>query len=81
MEGVSYEAASIAGHLKLGNLIYLYDDNKITIDGSTDITFTEDVTKRFEACGWHVSEVADGNDIKAIERAVKDAQKVKTSPN
>jgi transketolase len=80
MEGVSYEAASIAGHLKLGNLIYLYDDNKITIDGSTDITFTEDVTKRFEACGWHVSEVADGNDIKAIERAVKDAQKVKNKP-
>lgn len=80
MEGVSYEAASIAGHLKLGNLIYLYDDNKITIDGSTDIAFTEDVTKRFEASGWHVSEVADGNDIKAIERAIKDAQKIKNKP-
>lgn len=80
MEGVSYEAASIAGHLKLGNLIYLYDDNKITIDGSTDLAFTEDVTKRFEACGWEVTEVADGNDIKAIEAAIKAAQKVKDKP-
>src|SRR5438093_7176306 len=55
MEGVSYEAASLAGHLKLGNLIYLYDDNNITIDGSTDLAFTEDRTKRFVAAGWHVS--------------------------
>lgn len=81
MEGVAYEAASIAGHLKLGNLIYLYDDNRITIDGSTDLAFTEDVTKRFEACGWHVSEVADGNDLKAIEVAIKAAQKVKDRPS
>ncbi len=81
MEGVSYEAASIAGHLKLGNLIYLYDDNRITIDGSTDLAFTEDVTKRFEACGWHVLEVADGNDLKAIEAAIKAAQKVKDKPS
>ncbi len=81
MEGVSYEAASLAGHLKLGNLIYLYDDNQITIDGSTDLAFTEDRTKRFEACGWHVSEVADGNDLKAIEKAIKDAQKVKNKPS
>ncbi len=81
MEGVSYEAASIAGHLKLGNLIYLYDDNRITIDGSTDLAFTEDVTKRFEACGWHVLEVADGNDTKAIEAAIKAAQKVKDKPS
>jgi transketolase len=81
MEGVSYESASLAGHLKLGNLIYLYDDNQITIDGSTDLAFTEDRTKRFEAAGWHVSEVADGNDIKAIERAIKDAQKVKDRPS
>ena len=81
MEGVSYEAASLAGHLRLGNLIYLYDDNKITIDGSTDLAFTEDVTKRFEACGWHVSEVADGNDLKAIEAAIKSAQKVKDKPS
>ncbi len=81
MEGVAYEAASIAGHLKLGNLIYLYDDNRITIDGSTDLAFTEDVTKRFEACGWHVLEVADGNDLKAIEAAIKAAQKVKDKPS
>ena len=81
MEGVSYEAASIAGHLKLGNLIYLYDDNRITIDGSTDLAFTEDVTKRFEACGWHVLDVSDGNDLKAIEAAIKAAQKVKDKPS
>ena len=81
MEGVSYEAASLAGHLKLANLIYLYDDNNITIDGSTDLAFTEDVTKRFESCGWHVLEVADGNDLKAIESAIKAAQKVKDKPS
>lgn len=81
MEGVAYEAASLAGHLKLGNLIYLYDDNEITIDGSTDLAFTEDRTKRFEAAGWHVLEVADGNDLKAIEKAIKDAQKVKNKPS
>ncbi|CAN5298055.1 transketolase [soil metagenome] len=81
MEGVSYESASLAGHLKLGNLIYLYDDNSITIDGSTDLAFTEDVTKRFESCGWDVSEVADGNDLKAIESAIKAAQKVKSKPS
>ena len=80
MEGVSYEAASVAGHLKLDNLIYLYDDNKITIDGSTDLAFTEDVTKRFQSCGWHVSTVKDGNDIKAIEAAIKEARKVKGKP-
>ncbi len=81
MEGVSYEASSLAGHLKLGNLIYLYDDNQITIDGSTDLAFTEDRTKRFEAAGWHVLEVADGNDLKAIEKAIKDSQKVKDKPS
>lgn len=81
MEGVSYEAASMAGHLKLGNLIYLYDDNQITIDGSTDLAFTEDRTKRFVAAGWHVSEVKDGNDLKAIEAAIKEAQKVKDKPS
>jgi transketolase len=80
MEGVSYEAASLAGHLKLANLIYLYDDNRITIDGPTDLAFSEDVTERFEACGWHVSEVADGNDVKAIENAIKAAQKIKDKP-
>ena len=80
MEGVSYEAASIAGHLKLANLIYLYDDNRITIDGSTDLAFTEEATKRFESCGWHVLEVADGNDLRAIESAIKEAQRIKDKP-
>lgn len=80
MEGISYEAASMAGHLKLGSLIYLYDDNRITIDGSTDLAFSEDVTKRFESCGWAVSTVEDGNDIKAIEAAIKAAQKIKDRP-
>lgn len=80
MEGVSYESASLAGHLKLDNLIYLYDDNKITIDGSTDMAFTEDVTKRFEAAGWEVSVVEDGNDLKAIEAAIKAAQKSTGKP-
>jgi transketolase len=80
MEGVSYEAASLAGHLKLNNLIYLYDDNQITIDGSTDLAFTEDRTKRFEAMEWHVSVVEDGNDIKAIERAIREAQRIKGKP-
>ena len=80
MEGVSYEAASLAGHLKLDNLIYLYDDNQITIDGSTDLAFTEDRTKRFEAAGWEVTEVADGNDLKAIENAIKAARASKGKP-
>ncbi|QYO66878.1 transketolase [Leptolyngbya sp. 7M] len=80
MEGISYEAASMAGHLKLGSLIYLYDDNRITIDGSTDLAFSEDVTKRFESCGWVVSTVEDGNDLKAIEAAIKAAQKIKEKP-
>lgn len=81
MEGVSYEAASVAGHLGLGNLIFLYDDNKITIEGSTDLAFTEDVTKRFEAAGWHVSVVEDGNDLAAIEGAIIEAQEVKEKPS
>ncbi len=74
MEGISSEAASLAGHLKLGKLIYLYDDNKITIEGSTKITFTEDVAKRFEAYGWHVQQVADGNDVEEIDAAVEKAK-------
>lgn len=81
MEGISYEAASLAGHLQLGNLIYLYDDNQITIDGSTDLAFTEDRTKRFVAAGWHVAEVKDGNDLKAIEAAIREAQSVKNKPS
>lgn len=74
MEGVASEAASLAGHLKLGNLIYLYDDNEISIDGSTDLAFTEDVIKRFEAYGWHVSSVEDGNDLEAIDEAIRAAR-------
>ena len=81
MEGVSYESALLAGHLKLGNLIYLYDDNQITIDGPTSLAFSEDVTKRFEACGWDVSIVEDGNDIDAIETAIRNAQAVTDKPS
>ncbi len=81
MEGVSYEAASLAGHLGLGNIIYLYDDNGITIEGSTELAFTEDVTKRFEAAGWHVSMVEDGNDLEAIEKAIRAAQEVNDKPS
>ncbi|MCP4748569.1 MAG: transketolase [Desulfobacteraceae bacterium] len=70
MEGVAAEAVSFAGHLGLGRLICIYDDNEISIEGSTDITFTEDVQKRFQACNWHVLTVEDGNDIDAIEQAL-----------
>jgi transketolase len=71
MEGISSEAASIAGHLGLGRLVYLYDDNRITIDGSTDLSFSENVTARFEAQGWHTLEVDDGENVEAIETAVR----------
>ncbi len=74
MEGVSSEAASLAGHLGLGRLIYLYDDNHVSIDGSTDIAFTEDRTARFAAYGWHVQSIADGNDIEAIDKAIQAAK-------
>jgi transketolase len=74
MEGVTSEAASIAGHLKLGNIIYLYDDNHITIEGNTDLAFDEDVAQRFEAYGWHVQVLADGNDTAALAAAIKHAQ-------
>lgn len=80
MEGVASEAASLAGHLQLGRLIYLYDDNHISIDGSTNITFTEDRMARFEAYGWHVQTVLDGNDVDAIDRAVQ-AAKVDSRPS
>jgi len=80
MEGVASEAASLAGHLKLGKLIYLYDDNRITIDGTTDITFTEDRAARFEAYGWHVTRVEDGNDVKTIDAAIE-ASKVDPRPS
>lgn len=74
MEGITSEAASLAGHLQLGNLIYLYDDNRITIEGSTSITFTEDVGQRFEAYGWQVLRVDDGNDLDAIDAAIRMGQ-------
>ncbi|MBR9981776.1 MAG: transketolase [Desulfatitalea sp.] len=74
MEGVSAEAASLAGHLGLGRLICLYDDNGISIEGSTDIAFTENVAQRFEAYQWHVVNVADGNDLEAIEKALREAR-------
>jgi len=81
MEGVAAEAASLAGHLKLGKLIYLYDDNQVTIEGFTDLAFSEDVPKRFESLGWHTSTVADGNDLAAIEAAIRDAQSVGDRPS
>lgn len=74
MEGLSGEAASLAGHLQLGNLIYLYDDNHISIEGDTTISFNEDVAKRFEAYNWHVQTVEDGTDLIAIQNAVRNAQ-------
>ncbi|MFC1936499.1 transketolase [Chloroflexota bacterium] len=74
MEGVASEAASLAGHLKLSRLIYLYDDNHISIDGETEITFTEERTARFKAYGWHVSHVEDGIDVEAIHKAIQDAK-------
>jgi len=74
MEGVAAEAASIAGHLELGNIIYLYDDNHISIEGDTDITFTEDVGKRFESYGWHVQTVEDGNDVHGLVQAIRNAK-------
>ncbi len=82
MEGVSAEAASLAGHLKLGNLIYLYDNNHISIEGDTKLAFdNEDVAKRFQAYGWHTQSVNDGNDIKAMAKAINKAQKVTDRPS
>lgn len=80
MEGISQEAASLAGHLKLGKLIYFYDDNKITIDGSTELAFTENVQQRFEAYGWHCIPI-DGHDREAIRTATKEAQSVTDKPS
>ncbi len=70
MEGVTSEACSLAGHLRLGKLICLYDDNRISIDGSTDLTFSENVLQRYESYGWHVAEVEDGNDLQALDQAM-----------
>lgn len=80
MEGISSEAASLAGHLGLGKLIYLYSDNKISIDGPTSLTFTENVGARFRAYKWHVQKV-DGNDLKQVEKAIRSAQKETKRPS
>ena len=81
MEGVASEAASLAGHLKLGKLIYFYDDNHVTIEGFTDLAFSEDVPRRFESYGWHTQTVADGNDLEAIDAAIREAQSVGFRPS
>ena len=81
MEGVSSEAASFAGHQKLSKLIYLYDDNKISIDGSTNLAFTEDVGRRFTAYGWQVRTIEDGNDLDAIHRAIVEARSQDDRPS
>ncbi len=80
MEGISQEAASLAGHLELGKIIYLYDDNEISIDGSTDLAFTEDVAARFEAAKWQVIQI-DGHDRDAVEKAIKEAQAETEKPS
>jgi transketolase len=81
MEGVSHEAASLAGTLRLGKMIYLYDDNLISLDGPTELSFTEDVTERFEAYHWHVQMVDNGNDLEAISQAIKIAQGITDKPS
>lgn len=80
MEGISHEAASLAGHLKLGKIIYLYDANEISIDGSTDLAYTEDAAKRFESYNWHVQEV-DGHDRDAVAKAIEQAQQEVSKPS
>jgi transketolase len=81
MEGVASEAASLAGHLGLGRLICLYDDNRVTIDGGTELAFSENVAQRFKAYGWQVLRVRDGNDLKALEQAFAEAQAQKDRPS
>lgn len=81
MEGISYEATSLAGNLGLGKLIVLYDSNSITIEGGTDLAFTEDIKSRFEGLGWDYSKVEDGNDIKDIEEKIKAAKEVSDKPS
>ncbi|NOY78455.1 MAG: transketolase [Calditrichaeota bacterium] len=80
MEGVSSEAASLAGHLKLGHLIYIYDDNHITIEGKTSLTFSEDVGKRFEAYGWHIQKI-DGHNVREIDQALQQAILFEDAPS
>jgi transketolase len=81
MEGVASEAASLAGHLKLGKLIYLYDDNHVTIEGFTSLAFSENVPTRFEAYGWHTLTVSDGNNLGEIDAAIREAQSVTDRPS
>ena len=81
MEGISSEASSIAGHLQLGNMIYYYDNNNITIEGNTDLAFDENVGKRFEAYGWHVQKVPDINDLEALRKATLNAQNETKRPS
>src|ERR1700709_2411646 len=81
MEGISHESSSLAGTLGLGKLIVLYDDNLISLDGATELSYTEDVTKRFEAYHWHVQMVDDGNDLGAIEAAILKAKAETTKPS
>jgi len=81
MEGISHEAASLAGTLGLGKLIFLYDDNLVSLDGPTELSFTEDVLKRFDAYHWHTQRVADGNDLDAISKAIEAAQAVTDKPS
>jgi transketolase len=81
MEGVTAEACSLAGHLGLGKLIVLYDDNRVCLAGSTSLSFTEDLGKRLEACGWHVQSVTDGNDVDSIDRTLNTAKAEKGRPS
>jgi transketolase len=81
MEGVSAEAASLAGHLRLGKLIALYDDNQVTIEGSTNLAFSEDVLGRFASYGWHTLQVTDGNDLEAVEQAIRQAKAERDRPS
>ncbi len=81
MEGISHESASLAGTLQLGKLIVLYDDNLISLDGPTDLSYTEDVTERFEAYGWHVQFVSDGNNLQELTKAIEAAQMEHTKPS
>jgi len=81
MEGISHEACSLAGHLKLGKLIGIYDDNHITIEGNTSLAFSDDTARRFEGYGWHVQRVADGNDLAALDAAITAAQGATDRPS
>jgi transketolase len=81
MEGITSEAASLAGHLELGNIIYLYDDNHISIEGNTNIAFTENVAKRFDSYNWHVQIVDDGNDLSSIEKAISSGKEETRKPS